>query len=457
MGNKSSNREGFSSRLGFLLVSAGCAVGIGNVWRFPYVAGQNGGALFVLIYLVFLILMGVPVLSMELAIGRAGKSSSINAFKNLEQKGTKWHLFGWVCLADCYLLMFYYTTVSGWMVSYFYKFISGSFENVESSKVSAVFDNLLADPVTLILFMVIVVVTGFLVICFGVQKGLERVSKFMMIGLFLLILVLAVNSVLLKGSSQGLKFYLLPDFSTVTAGSIGKTITAAMSQAFFTLSIGQGVMLTLGSYMSRDRSITGEAVRIAVLDTLVAIIAGIIIFPACFSYNVSPDSGPSLIFVTLPQIFINMPGGRLWGALFFVFMTFASFSTVTAVFENIVAYFVDSLGWSRKKAIFVNIPVLIVGSLPCVLGFNVLKDLKLFVDMDILTVEDFILSKIMLPLGCIVIIMFCVLNKGWGYIRFLEENNTGKGLRFPAKIKGYITFVLPVLIVLILVHEIFFA
>jgi len=457
MANNNGNREGFASQLGFLLVSAGCAVGIGNVWKFPYMVGQNGGALFVILYIIFLVLMGIPVLSMELAIGRAGKSSGINALKAIEKKGSKWHLFGWVCLVDCYILMFYYTTVSGWMVEYFYKFVSGTFENVDSSGVSNVFSDMMASPVSMIFFTVLVAVTGFLVLCFGVQKGLERVSKFMMIGLLLLIIALAVNSIMLKGSSEGLKFYLLPDLDSVTAGNIGKTVTSAMSQAFFTLSIGMGVMLTLGSYMPKERSITGEAVRIAFLDTFVALIAGIIIFPACFSYNVAPDSGPSLIFVTLPQIFINMPGGRIWGALFFVFMIFASFSTVTAVFENIVAYFIDTIGWSRKKAIFVNIPVVIIGSLPCVLGFNILKDVHIFGDWDILTVEDFILSKILLPLGCIVIILFCALDKGWGFKNFLYESNTGDGMRFPSKIRAYITFVLPLMILLILVNEIFFA
>lgn len=450
-------RESFGSRLGFILVSAGCAVGIGNVWKFPYIAGQNGGALFVLFYLIFLVIMGIPVMSMEFAIGRAGQSTCVNAIKKLEKKGSKWHIFGWICLISAYILMFYYTTVAGWMVSYFIKFVNGTFENIDSKDVSVIYDDMLADPVTMMIFTVVIIILGFLVLCFGVRNGLERVSKFMMIGLLMLIMVLAVRSLLLSGAGEGLRFYLVPDLSSVTLKSLSNTMIAAMSQAFFTLSLGQGIMVVFGSFMTRERTITGEAVRITILDTFVAIISGIIIFPACFSYDIAPDSGPSLIFVTLPQVFINMPGGRIWGALFFVFMTFASFSTVTAVFEAIISTLTDSMGWSRIKTILINIPIIIAGSIPCILGFNVLKDIQLINDWDILTTEDFFISKVFMPIGCIVIILFCCLKCGWGYDNFKAENNRGVGLTLPGRIRGYLTFILPLLIIIIFINEILYS
>ncbi len=342
-------RENFGSRLGFLLVSAGCAIGIGNVWRFPYVAGENGGSVFVLFYLLFLLCMGVPVLTMELAVGRAGKKSAVQAYRALEKPGSRWHIHGWFCVAGCCLLMMYYTTVSGWMLGYFFKFASGAFTGLDSEGVSGVFGNLLASPSEMGLWMAVTVVAGFLVCSLGIQKGLERITKWMMCSLLVLILVLAVHSLLLPGAKEGASFYLLFDFFRAAEAGYGKVITAAMNQAFFTLSLGIGAMEIFGSYMADSHTLAGEAVRICALDTFVALMAGLIIFPACFSFGVQPDAGPQLIFITLPNVFVNMSGGRIWGTLFFLFMTFASFSTVIAVFENLLASCIDNFGWSRKK------------------------------------------------------------------------------------------------------------
>ena len=446
------SRGSFGSRLGFVLVSAGCAVGIGNVWKFPYVAGENGGAVFVLIYLAFMVLMGIPVMTMELALGRASGKSSVGAYKALERPGSIWHLHGWICLIGCYLLMMYYTTVSGWMVDYAYKFATGAFDRVDTGEIGQVFLNMLANPKEMVIFMAITVIGGFLVLSFGVKNGLERVNKVMMLGLLALIVVLAAHSVTLKGAADGLKFYLFPDLGRARAVGLGKVITAAMNQAFFTLSLGIGSIEIFGSYMSKDNTLTGEAVRISALDTFVALMAGLIIFPACFSFGVQPDQGPSLIFVTLPQVFIHMQGGRIWGTLFFVFMTFASFSTVTAVFENLVAILIDNLGWSRKKSVVFNLVFLLIASLPCVFGYNILSGLHLIGGRDVLDTEDFIVSNILLPSGALIMTLFCVTKAGWGFDGYLEETNTGKGLKMGFWLKGYLQFVLPLLILIILVR-----
>ncbi len=448
-------RSLFGTRLGFILVSAGCAIGIGNVWKFPYVTGANGGAVFVIFYLLFLALMGIPVMAMEFAIGRAGRASAVGAYKKLEKEGTKWHLHGWVCYAGCFLLMMYYTTVAGWMLDYFYKFLIGTFDSTTSDGVADVFGNMLASPVEMGIFMVITVVAGFTVLSFGVQKGLERVNKVMMIGLLLLIIVLAVHSLTLSGAGEGIRFYLLPDWARAKEAGLGKVITAAMSQAFFTLSLGVGSLEIFGSYMSDDEGIMGESIRICALDTFVAIISGLIIFPACFSYNVEPGQGPALIFITLPQVFMNMAGGRIWGTLFFVFMTFASFSTVTAVFENLVAFPIDNLGWSRKKSVLVNMTAMLIASLPCVLGYNVLSGVHLIGGRDILDSEDFVVSNLLLPLGALIIVLFCTLKSGWGFENFMKEVNTGKGMDLSAKLKGYLKFVLPVLILVLFILGLF--
>ncbi|MGN1020818.1 MAG: sodium-dependent transporter [Aristaeellaceae bacterium] len=447
-------RDSFGSRLGFILVSAGCAIGIGNVWKFPYVAGQNGGGIFVVFYLLFLLLMGVPVLTMELAVGRAGRSSARKAYQALEKPGHRWHLHGWACMAGCYLLMMYYTTVAGWMVSYFFKFLTGAFEGVGSEGVGGVFSDMLANPREMGLWMAVTVLAGFAVCSFGLQKGLERISKWMMLLLLGLMMVLAVHSLTLPGAGEGVSFYLLPSLERAREAGLGKVITAAMNQAFFTLSLGIGAMEIFGSYMTRDNTLAGESMRICALDTFVALMSGLIIFPACFSYGVEPDAGPSLIFITLPNVFVNMHGGRLWGTLFFLFMTFASFSTVIAVFENLLAGCMDSFGWSRRRAVIINCAVVLAASLPCVLGYNVWSGLRLIGGRDVLDSEDFLVSNLLLPLGSLIYLLFCVSRWGWGYDRYLEEANTGKGMRLPGSpiLKNYLRFVLPVLILIILIQ-----
>lgn len=445
-------RENFQSRLGFLLVSAGCAIGIGNVWKFPYVTGQNGGGVFVLFYLLFLVVMGVPVLTMELAVGRASRKSAVLAYRALEKPGSKWHIHGWFCVIGCYLLMMYYTTVSGWMLGYFFKFATGTFAKLDGDAIGGVFSAMLGNPAEMAGWMVLTVLAGFLVCSFGLQRGLERITKFMMLGLLGLIVVLAAHSLLLPGAAEGTKFYLLPDLQRAREAGLGKVVTAAMNQAFFTLSLGIAAMEIFGSYMSKDHTLTGEAVRICALDTFVALMSGLIIFPACFSFGVQPDAGPSLIFVTLPNVFVNMAGGRLWGTLFFLFMTFASFSTVIAVFENLLASCIDNFGWTRKKATVINCVFILIASLPCLLGYNLLSDLHIIGGRDVLDSEDFLVSNLLLPLGSLVYLLFCVTKWGWGFDKYLDEANCGKGLKMPRSLKPYFQFVLPILILVILIQ-----
>lgn len=446
-------RESFKSRLGFLLVSAGCAIGIGNVWRFPYVTGQNGGGIFVLFYLIFLVIMGLPVLTMELAVGRASRKSAVLGYKALEKKGSKWHIHGWVAIFGCCMLMMYYTTVSGWMVTYFFKFLTGSFKSGMTTEDTAqAFSNLLGDPKQMAFWMILTVVVGFLVCSRGLQNGLEKISKFMMTALLLLIVVLAVHSLTLSNAAEGVKFYLVPNTEAVAAVGLKNVITAAMNQAFFTLSLGVAAMEIFGSYMGKDHTLAGEGVRICALDTFVAIMAGLIIFPACFSYNVEVNAGPSLIFITLPNVFINMSGGRIWGSLFFLFMTFASFSTVIAVFENIMSFCMDMFGWSRNKAALINCIVILIASLPCVLGYNVWSSLHLIGGRDVLDSEDFIVSNLLLPIGSLIYLLFCVTKWGWGFEKYCEEANTGDGIKISKKLKPYFQFILPILIVFILIQ-----
>lgn len=447
------NRESFKSRLGFLLVSAGCAIGIGNVWRFPYVAGENGGGLFVLLYLVFLILMGLPVLTMELAVGRASRRSAVQAYQTLEKTGSRWHIHGWFAILGCYLLMMYYTTVSGWMISYCVKFVTGTFRSgMSTADTSAVFSSLLSSPLQMGFFMILTVVAGFLICSKGLQDGLEKLSKIMMIALLFLIIILAAHSLTLSGASEGLSFYLIPRFSTVQNVGLGNVISAAMNQAFFTLSLGVAAMEIFGSYMSKDNTLTGEGIRICALDTFVAIMAGLIIFPACFSYGVEVNAGPQLIFITLPNVFVNMSGGRIWGSLFFLFMTFASFSTVIAVFENIMSFCMDMFGISRRKAALINCIIILIASLPCVLGYNLFSDLRLIGGRDVLDSEDFLVSNLLLPLGSLVYLLFCVTRWGWGFDNYLEEANTGKGIKLGRFLKPYFQFILPILILIILIQ-----
>lgn len=446
-------RESFKSRLGFLFVSAGCAIGIGNVWRFPYVTGQNGGGIFVLFYLIFLVIMGLPVLTMELAVGRASRKSAVLGYKALEKKGSKWHIHGWVAIFGCCMLMMYYTTVSGWMVTYFFKFLTGSFKSGMTTEDTAqAFSNLLGDPKQMAFWMILTVVVGFLVCSRGLQNGLEKISKFMMTALLLLIVVLAVHSLTLSNAAEGVKFYLVPNTEAVAAVGLKNVITAAMNQAFFTLSLGVAAMEIFGSYMGKDHTLAGEGVRICALDTFVAIMAGLIIFPACFSYNVEVNAGPSLIFITLPNVFINMSGGRIWGSLFFLFMTFASFSTVIAVFENIMSFCMDMFGWSRNKAALINCIVILIASLPCVLGYNVWSNLHLIGGRDVLDSEDFIVSNLLLPIGSLIYLLFCVTKWGWGFEKYCEEANTGDGIKISKKLRPYFQFILPILIVFILIQ-----
>ncbi len=433
--------------MGFILLSAGCAIGIGNVWRFPYVAGMYGGGMFVLFYLLFLIVMGVPVMTMEFAVGRASRKSVIRSFTELEKPGQKWHLHGYIGMAGNYLLMMFYTTVAGWMLYYFYQMLTGKFTGKDKEQVAGLFQEMLESPTVLTVVMVIIVVAGILICSLGLQKGVERITKVMMLLLLFIIVVLAVRSMTLEGGTEGLKFYLLPDVQRMRDVGILETITAAMNQAFFTLSLGIGSMAIFGSYIDKSRTLLGESVNIAMLDTFVALVSGLIIFPTCFAFDISPDMGPSLIFITLPNIFNHMVGGRVWGTLFFVFMTFAAFSTILAVFENIISCGMDLFHWSRKKSCLINLVALIVLSLPCVFGYNIWSAIQpLGEGSTILDLEDFIVSNMMLPVGSLVYLLFCVTRYGWGFDHYLKEANTGEGVRMPGGVRFYVTFILPVLL-----------
>ena len=445
-------RENFKSRLGFLLVSAGCAIGIGNVWKFPYITGQNGGGFFVLLYLIFLVIMGAPVLSMELAVGRASRKSVVQGYKALEPAGSKWHIHGWICIFGCLMLMMYYTTVSGGMMNYTVKFAAGTFNQDMIGKTGEVFNSMLGSPAQMLGFMALTVVGGIVVCSMGLQSGIEKITKAMMCGLLALIVLLAVHSMTLKGTAEGLKFYLLPNLERARSIGLGKVAAAAMSQSFFTLSLGVASMEIFGSYMSKDHSLGKESLNICGLDTFVAIVSGLIIFPACFSYGIVTTEGPALIFVTLPEVFMNMPMGRLWGALFFLFMTFASFSTVIAVFENIIAAGMDNFGWDRKKSSIIHFVTILVTSIPCALGYNVLSNVHLIGGRDILDSEDFIVSNLLLPLGSLVFLLFCVTKWGWGFENYQEEANTGKGFKIKNWMKNYFRYVLPILILVILIQ-----
>ena len=445
-------RERFKSRLGFLLLSAGCAIGLGNVWRFPYMVGQNGGAFFVLFYLLFLIIMGLPILSMELAVGRASRKSIIREFETLEKPGSKWHWYSPFGMLGNYMLMFFYTVVGGWLVNYFVQYLTGSLAGLDSEGVQAAYASMLSDPAEMISWMLVVVLIGFVICLGGLQKGVERISKWMMVALLALILVLAVRSLTLPGGGEGLAFYLMPNLENLKKVGLVNCLAGAMEQSFFTLSLGIGAMAIFGSYMDKDRTLLGESVGIAALDTFVAITAGLIIFPACFAYGVAPDSGPNLLFVTLPNVFINMAGGRLWGALFFLFMSFAALTTVVAVFENILACCMDKWGWTRKKAVLVNLVILALGSVPCALGFNVWSNFNpLGAGTVVMDLEDFIVSTILLPFGSLLYLLFCTRRSGWGFDAYLEEANTGKGLKMARALRFYLTWILPVMVAVLLV------
>ena len=452
-------RERFGSRLGFILVSAGCAIGLGNVWRFPYITGEYGGAAFVVLYLIFLVIFALPVLVMEFAAGRASQRSIARSYDELEPEGGKWHRFKWVGLAGNYLLMMFYTVVAGWMLAFMVKSAMGEFNGASTERVASVFGQLLADPVQMTIYMLIIVAIGVITTRAGLKNGVERVSKVMMVALFVVLVALCVRAVTLPGAEEGFEFYLMPDFGKLFAGNtpaeqwatFGDAVYAALGQAFFTVSVGMGSMAIFGSYIGKDRRLTGEAVRVGVLDTLVALMAGLVIFPSCFAFGVEPASGPSLVFITLPIVFNAMPLGQLWGTLFFLFMSFAALSTVIAVFETIMAFSMDQWGVRREKACLVNGALIALLSIPCVLGFNVLSGVAIPGIGDIQSIEDFLVSNNILPLGGLFLVMFVTSKRGWGWKNFLAEADTGEGLRFPAWSYRYMKYVLPVGIVIIFV------
>jgi len=449
-------REKLGSRLGFILLSAGCAIGIGNVWKFPYMAGQYGGGIFVLIYLLFLVIMGVPVMTMEFAIGRASQKSPVKMHEALEPKKKGWSLHGWAALLGCYLLMMFYTTVTGWMIQYFVNIAGGKLVGMDTAGIESFFGGMKAEPVAMIVYMGFVVVAGFLVCSFGLKNGLERITKYMMLALLAIMVILAVNSIFLENGSEGLKFYLVPDINRMKSIGIGNVIVGAMTQAFFTLSLGIGSMAIFGSYLDKKRALMGEAINVAILDTFVAFVSGLIIFPACFANKIDVNAGPDLIFLTLPQVFNDMPMGRLWGSLFFVFLSFAAISTVLAVFESIIACTMDLFKWSRKKACLINCIGVFILSVPCVLGFNVWSAFRPFGEgTGVMELEDFIVSNVLLPLGSLAFVIFCMTRYGWGWNKFKEEANTGKGVKVADWMRGYMTFVLPVIIVILFVVGIY--
>ena len=450
-------RESFSSRLGFVLISAGCAIGLGNVWRFPYITGKYGGAAFVLVYLLFLVILGLPVMVTEFSVGRASRQSIATSFHTLEPKGSKWHIYSWFGLAGNYLLMMFYTSVAGWLVLYCIKMARGDFAGLDAAGVAGQFGEMLTRPGLMAAFMAGVVLVCMFVCSRGLQNGVEKVNKIMMLCLLAVMAVLVVRAVTLDGAGAGLEFYLKPNFHNMMYDSdgkfiLGEAIYAAMGQAFFTLSLGIGALAIFGSYIGRDHTLMGEALRVSILDTIVAFVAGLIIFPACFAYGVAADSGANLIFITLPNVFDSMPLGRVWGALFFVFLSFAALSTIIAVFENIISFGMDKWGWSRRKAVLINTVAILVLSMPCVLGFNLWSSVQpLGAGTSIMDLEDFLISDNLLPLGSLVYLLFCVSQKGWGWDNFLAEANAGEGVKFPRSVRGYVTWVLPFIMVLIFI------
>lgn len=443
-------RESFSSRLGFILVSAGCAVGLGNVWKFPYICGQNGGAAFVLIYLIFLVILGLPILISEYAVGRGSKKGPAKSFDTLEQKGSKWHNLKWFAIAGNYILMMFYTMVGGWMLYYVYLALTGAFENVDSKGVAAMFTGMLDRADVMTLWMVIAVVLALGVCALGLENGIEKITKVMMGLLIVLIIVLAFHSLVLPNAMKGVKFYLVPNLDSIKQRGLGQVIFDAMTHAFFTISVGMGSMQIFGSYLNKDNTLVGEARSVVVLDTFVALMAGFIIIPACFAYNVEPDAGPSLLFITLPSVFNHMSNGRIWGSCFFVFMSFAALSTIIAVFENIISFYIDQFGWSRKKAVILNIFLIPLLSVPAVLGFNILSGFQpMGAGSNIMDLEDFLVSYNILPLGSMVYVLFCTRKNGWTWDKFIEEVNTGKGPKFNKSLRFYMSYILPAIIAVV--------
>lgn len=446
-------REKFASRLGFLLISAGCAIGIGNVWRFPYITGVYGGGAFVLIYLFFLLILGLPIMVMEFSVGRASKKSAALSFNVLEPKGTKWHIYRYFGMLGNYMLMMFYTTVGGWMISYFVRMVKGDFVGLNTEQVGGVFSDMLSEPLPMIFWMIVAIVLGMLVCGQGLQNGVEKITKAMMASLFVIMVILVIRAVTLPNAVEGLKFYLMPDFNKMKEYGASEVIFAAMGQAFFTLSLGIGAMAIFGSYIGKERTLTGEAISVTLLDTCVAFMAGLIIFPACAAFQVDQQAGPSLVFITLPNIFNSMPGGRIWGSLFFIFMSFAALSTIIAVFENIISFAMDLWGWERKKAVYFNLIFIFILSLPCVLGYNVWSAFQpLGSGSAVLDLEDFIVSNNILPLGSLVYLLFCTSRYGWGWDNFIAEADAGKGIKFPKAIRFYVSYILPIIVAYIFIR-----
>ena len=449
-------RETLASRLGFILLSAGCAIGLGNVWRFPYITGKYGGAAFVVMYLIFLVIFGLPIMVMEFSVGRASKRSVAGSFQALEPAGTKWHWYSYFAIAGNYLLMMFYTTVAGWMMAYFYFTLTGELQGLSTAEVGDFFNKTLANPAEMLYWMIITVAIGFTICSFGLREGVEKATKFMMSGLFIIMLILVFRSVTLPGAGEGLKFYLTPDFGKMAENGLGEAIFAAMGQAFFTLSLGIGAMAIFGSYFDNKRSLGGESIRIICLDTTVALLSGFIIFPACSAFSVEAGTGPSLLFISLPNVFTQMSMGGVWGAVFFLAMIFAALSTLIAVFENICAYWIDMHGWSRQKAAIINFVLLFVLSLPAVLGYNVLAGIQpLGAGSTILDGEDFLVSNIILPLGSLAYVIFCTHRYGWGWDKFIAEANTGEGFKVPKGLRFYCAWILPLIIVVIFIGSVF--
>ena len=448
-------RENFKSRLGFILIAAGCAIGLGNVWRFPFITGQYGGAAFVLIYLFFLLIFGFPILVMEFAVGRASRRGVGRSFNVLEKTGHKWHYAGVPMIAGNYLLMMFYTTVTGWMLFYFYRMVTmGDLMNMTPAEVGNEFANMLGNGPLLTFWMIVATFAGLSIVALGLQRGVERITKTMMSALLIIMLILMIRVLTLPGAGEGLKFYLLPDFAKLKEAGIGEVVFAALGQSFFTLSLGIGSMSIFGSYIKKQHSLLTEAAHICVLDTGVALIAGLIIIPSCFAFGLKPDAGPGLIFTTLPNVFAQMPAGRICGAAFFLFMAFAALSTLVAVFENIVAYWMDAHEVERPKAVKWNFVAVVLLSLPCALGFNALSGFEPFGPGScVLDLEDFLVSNTLLPLGALVFVLFCNSRYGWGQDNFFAEANEGVGMKFPkyAVLRLYFKWVLPVIISVIFV------
>ncbi len=443
-------RDSFKSRLGFILVSAGCAIGLGNVWKFPYICGENGGAAFVVIYLVFLLVLGLPILICEFAVGRASRKGTSRAFEELEPEGSRWHHFKWISIFGSYLLMMFYTMVGGWMIRYAVHMGTGKFQGLGPEGVKQRFVDMQTAPGDMTFWMILTVVISMAVCAMGLQNGIEKITKIMMSILIILMLVLAIRSLVLEGAGEGVRFYMVPNFKAMAEHGIGNVIFAAMTHAFFTLSVGIGCMEIFGSYLKKDRTLLPEAVSVLTLDTFVALMAGFIIVPACFAFGIRPDAGPSLLFLTLPNVFNSMGFGRLWGTCFFIFMSFAALSTVIAVFENILSFYMDMGGWSRKKAVCFNLPLIILLSVPAVLGFNLLSGFQpLGAGTTVMDLEDFLVSYNLLPLGSLAFVLFCTHRNGWGWNQFLAEANAGTGLRFPRQLRGYVTYVLPAVIAVV--------